>query len=203
MKQNSNISTVNILTEQTNMFDIIEKNPKEISKESLESVKTNTIEVPETIIENKKTENLEQLTKEQQQYIDKNNILNNKNVSKIIIHSKGSISIEYKIDEAYKSEYINKNGKLEFSYPDKTPVMPWDEIYYYSDEIFYTDVQNQIVEELKQNLTGIIDIIKRKGDEKIFILLKDKILGITRDGITLPYNITNIKYKNDEIVEKK
>ncbi len=143
------------------------------------------------------------LTEEQQKFLDKNKIMENENLSRIILYSKGSIMVEIKELDIFTAHYINSEGKEGFAYKNKATVLPWDKIIYYSPEfksISLTEVQENKLQRLLDERKDIKRVIHRKGDENILVELTDGIISITPIGWKLPFeSINHIECSEDEV----
>jgi hypothetical protein len=194
---------------QLSIFDMkITEKPKKVTVVAEKITKTEVLSTEilseVTPIENEKVASPLKPTKKQQQFLNKNKFMENGNLSRIIIHSKGSITVEIKESDTFTSHYINTEGKEEFSYSKKSPVLPGDKIFYYNpslENISLTKIQTDKLQKLlcKQR-ESINRVIHRKGDENILIELTDKIISITPIGWELPFeSISTIDCVEDEI----
>jgi hypothetical protein len=147
--------------------------------------------------EQKVTEIGNSYTEKQGKVIDKYKGFNN--LERIIHYCGGGIGIELFNEEGYKTIYINKQGKEEFTSGKKLPVLLMDRIIYYK---FFQSVINNMQEEklkevLKENPEGIV--IRRKADDRIQVQLPDKVISINPIGWTLEYQGCRAVYENDEV----
>lgn len=152
--------------------------------------------------ENEKTENPSKLTDKQQQYLDKNRVMENENLSRIILHAKGGITVEIKESGTFISHYINSEGQKQFDYPSKSSLMPWDRVYYYNpifkNEI--TQIQENKLQKLLETRKDIKKVIHRKGDENIILELEEGVLSVNPIGWELPFeSMDHVECSEDEI----
>lgn len=150
-----------------------------------------------------KTANPLELTKDQQKFLDKNKLMENGNLTRIILHLKGSIMVEIKELDMFTAHYINTEGKEEFIYKNKAIVMPWDKIIYCSlefEKIPLTEVQENKLQRLLNERKDIKTVIHRKGDENILIEIPGRIIDITPIGWELPFEtIKHVECTEDEV----
>jgi hypothetical protein len=142
------------------------------------------------------------ITLEQQKVIDIFKIQSN--VSRLIAYKDGNLGIETKEEGNFKTHYINKNGKEEFSFTKRSPVLPWDKIIYFScehEKIRFTKVQTDKLQRLLcKRRKDIKQVIHRKGDENIFVEFEDTVIDILPNGWELEFKtINHIECEDDEI----
>lgn len=137
----------------------------------------------------------------QQEYINKNKIYGNKNLSRLIGYVWGWIGIEFKYENAYRTIYINKDGKEEFSIQKKSSVLPMDKVLYCENpniEINY--IQKELIDSIMAK-EHVKRLIHRKGDENILIELSDRVISVLPNGWALDfYNISAVECSEDEIL---
>lgn len=145
------------------------------------------------------------VTIEQQKVINK--FKKENSITRIILYSGGSIGIETELNtNEYLTYSINNQGKEDFKFNKKSPVLPWDKILYYNlkfECIKLTEIQSAALDKfLNSNRKDIKKIIKRKGDENILIEMIDKVVSITPIGWVLSFkNIIHVDYDNSELLE--
>lgn len=151
-----------------------------------------------------------ELTAEQQNFLNQNKIMENENLSRLILYAGNSLGIEtlckYAINADgtpyYKTIYLNREGKEEFTM-QKTPVLPTDRIIYYKTDFEINEVQKQKLQEVKETYKGKIKrIIHRHGDENILVEVEGKLLDIIPKGWILEFTeATHVDCSQDEVLE--
>lgn len=194
---------------QLSIFDMqITEKPKKVTEVAEKITKIEVLSTKilneVTPIENEKVIRPLEPTEKQQQFLNKNKFMENGNLSRIIIHSKGSITVEIKESDTFISHYINTEGKEEFSYSKKSPVLPWDKIIYYSSElkdISLTKIQADKLQKLLcKERESIQRVIHRKGDENILIEAPGKVIDILPNGWVIEFeSLDHINCEEDEI----
>lgn len=195
IKEKVKKSSKTILAGQVSIFDFkkinsVQKSINKISQREIESH-----EMPL------------KLTEKQKEFLKKNKIMENEGLSRILLHPDNSILIENQIKneegELYISHFINTEGKSEFYFYNKSPVLPWDRIFYYNpalEKIPLTKVQKCKLQNILDKTKAVKRVIHRKGDENIIIELESEIRSITPIGWELPFkNIKQIECKKDEV----
>lgn len=194
---------------QLSMFDMqIMEKPKKVTEVVEKITKTEVLstEILNKIIhvESEKTASPLKLTEKQQQFLSKNKFMESENLSRIIVHSKGSITVEIKELGTFTSHYINTEGKEEFSYSKKSPVLPWNKIFYYNpslENIPFTNIQTDKLQKLlcKQR-ESINRVIHRKADENILVEVPGKIIDILPNGWVIEFeSLDHIDCEEDEV----
>lgn len=190
---------------QVSLWDIeITQKPKEIIK-IVEKVTENedfiTISLKEiTTIENEKTDRPLKLTGKQQEFLDKNKIYENENLSRVIIYCSGGLGIELLEEAEFKTIYVNAEGVEEFTKNKKLPVLPMDKINYYKNELKANEIQEKKLLSLKGKFSGLKEI-RRKGDENIIAELPGKVISINSIGWVLEFQGVKAVYSEDEVVQ--
>ncbi len=189
----------NIAEGQLSLFDLeITPKPKKVTENP---VCVTEIINKVTSKENEKIEKHLELTEKQKDFLSKNNIMENENLSRIILHAKNGITIEVKESGTFISHYINAEGQKQFDYPSKSSVLPWDKIIYSAiKEVPLTEIQETKVQKLINEHKDIKRIVKRKGDENIILELTEGILSVNSIGWELPFESMNhIECSDDEV----
>lgn len=189
-----------ILPGQLSLWDIeIEEKPKEIIKNN-----ESFTESKDFITENQVscTNYKFEITDDQRKVIDK--FKQQKDVRRIIVYSKGSIGIEIKEEDGFVTNYITRDGKEEFSFNKKLPVLPWDKIIYHSlnyEKVPLTKVQTDKLQKLLCEQRNLIKrVVHRRGDESIFVEFSGKIVEILPNGWQLEFeSVNHIECEEDEI----
>lgn len=202
-KQDKNKSE--LIDGQISIFDLkITEKPKKVTKEE-EKVTEIEVFVTESLSkitheENEKSINSLAPTENQQRFLDKNNIIENENLSRVIKYCGGGLGIELVYENSYKTIYINTDGKEEFTIEKKSPVLPMDKILYYkASDIPLNSIQEEKLKNLLERMP-FKRVVHRKGDENILVELEDGIVSITPIGWELPFeSINNIECSEDEI----
>lgn len=181
---------------QLSIFDInIINKPKKV---------TETIKPDEVITKTSGliTEDNIKLTVEQKKVVDK--FMQQENLLRVIIYAKGSIGVEIKELDKIKTYYLNIEGKEEFNISSKSPVMPWDRIFYFDpkvEKVKFTQIQTDKLQTLLCKFRNDIKrVINRKGDENIIIEFPEKIVSILPNGWELEFkNLNHIDCLEEEI----
>lgn len=190
---------------QVSLWDIeITQKPKEITKTE-EKVTQNkdllTISLKEiTSMENEKTERPLELTVKQQEFLQKNKVYENENLSRVISYFSGGLGIELQEENEFKTIYVNAEGKEEFTKNKKLPVLPMDRIIYYKNELKANEIQEKKLLSLKQE-NNDLKVIRRKGDENIIAELTSKVISINSIGWVLEFQEVKAIYSEDEVVQ--
>lgn len=144
-----------------------------------------------------------ELTAEQQNFINQNKIMENENLSRVILYADGSLGVELNRMNNFETLYINTNGEKEFTLSKKSPVLPNDKISYYKTDFDINTIQQQKLQEVKEQYKNKIKrIIHRHGDENILIEVEGKLFDIIPKGWVLEFTeTTHIDCKQDEILE--
>lgn len=151
-------------------------------------------------IENEKTDKYLELTVKQQEFLDKNKIYENENLSRVIIYCSGGLGIELQEKTEFKTIYVNAEGSEEFTKNKKLPVLPMDRIIYYKNQVRANEIQEKKLLNLKQKCKDSKEI-RRKGDENILVELSDKIISINSIGWVLEFQGVKAIYSENEVVQ--
>lgn len=198
---------------QLSIFDIqITEKPKKVTQKAEMAIENSVLVTEKPVLAtkiitkvtpegNEKTEKPLELTEKQKDFLNKNKVMENGNLSRIIIHAKGSITVEIKESDTFTSQYINPEGKEEFSYSNRSTVLPWDKIFYSAiKEVPLTEIQETKVQKLINEHKDIRRIVKRKGDENIILELEEGILSINSIGWELPFeSVDHVECSEDEV----
>lgn len=164
--------------------------------------------VKDIIIQNsepkiEKTEKPLELTAEQQNFLTQNKIMENENLSRLILYTGGSLGIELNRMNNFETLYINTNGEKEFTLSKKSPVLPNDKISYYKTDFGINTIQQQKLQEIKEQYQNKIKrIIHRHGDENILVEVEGKLLDIISNGWVLEFTeATHVDCIKDEVLE--
>lgn len=167
------------------------------------------VEKPKTIINkvtpmgNEKSINLLESTELQQKFLDKNRIMENENLYRLIKYCGGGLGIELATPGGYKTIYVNKEGHEEFTKDKKLPVLPMDKILYCKTvDIPLNSLQENKLEDLRRKYP-LAKIVKRKGDENVILLLEDKVISINAKGWVLEFNNVQAAYGDDEVIKEE
>lgn len=187
-KQDKN--KIEFIDGQISIFDLkITEKPKKVTKIEVSVTKSNDLTT-----ENKEsfTNIAVEITQQQQKVIDK--FKATQIVNRIIIYAKGSIGIEVK-EAGFTTHYISREGKEEFCFNAKSPVLPWDKIIYYMQE--KVPLVKEQVDKLQALLSKRRDDIKRvlhrKGDENLLVECGGRIISILANG-------WQIEFKSKELI---
>lgn len=190
---------------QVSLWDIeITQKPKEITKTEENVTESNnllTISLKEiTTIKNEKTGKTLELTVKQQEFLDKNKIYENENLSRVISYCSGGLGIELQEGTEFKTIYVNAEGNEEFTKNKKLPVLPMDRIIYYKSDVKVNEIQEKKLLSLKQKFSDLKEI-RRKGDENIIAELPCKVISINSIGWVLEFQGVKATYSEDEVVQ--
>lgn len=119
------------------------------------------------------------------------------NLNRIIHYCGGGVGIELKQEDGFRTIYVNREGKEEFTKDKKLAVLPMDKILLYKEELKTNEIQEQRLTELKDN---IIKVVRRKGDENVIVEIKDKVISINSKGWILEFNNCKTIYEEKEIL---
>lgn len=136
------------------------------------------------------------ITDHQQRAIEKHRNLSNR----IVQYCGGGIGIEFKDGDTYKTLYINKLGKEEFSTLNQVPLTPMDEILEHKEDYKINDIQEKKLLQLREKY-NISSYIKREGDPNIIIHVPGRAISINKLGWALEYNNCDISYKEPEVIK--
>lgn len=192
---------------QVSLWDIeITQKPKKITKTE-EKITENedlfTISLKEiTAIENEKTEKPLELTVKQQDFLQKNKIDENENLSRVISYCSGGFGIELQEGNEFRTIYVNTEGKEEFTKNKKLPILPMDKIIYYKNELKANEIQEKKLLSLKQENNDLKEI-RRKGDENIIAELTSKVISINSIGWGLEFQEVKAIYSEDEVIQNE
>ncbi|ACQ52997.1 hypothetical protein [Clostridium botulinum] len=154
-----------------------------------------------TICKNDKTVSPLKPTEEQQKFLDKNKVMENDNLSRIIKYFGGGLGIELTAAEGFKTIYVNVQGKEEFTKEKKLPVLPMDKILLYQKDLQPNEIQEEKLKEIKSKHKALKEI-RRKGDDNIILELQDKVISINTIGWSLEFNNVQATYLEDEVIEE-
>lgn len=214
-RRKQEINKIEIIKGQLSIWDVeITNKPTSFTK-TAEKVTENAVSFSENTVlftkipskdENTKIEKplkpLE-LTEKQQQFLDKNKVMENENLTRIIKYCGGGLGVELGYENSVDTIYINTNGDKEFTSPKKMPVLPMDRIMYYKSALIeFNNTQEQKLKELLSNIPEG-KVIRRKGDENIIIEAEDKIISIIPKGWALEFNGSKAVYSDDEVEKKE
>lgn len=172
--------------------------------ESKEKVTENRVRISEfinkvTTTANEKTINPLKPTEGQQEFLDKNKIIKNENLSRIIKYSGGGLGIEVNEGGKFETIYLNKDGEQEFTKDKRLGVLPMDKILYYKEDLQPNSLQEDKLQELKLKYKAP-KIIKRKGDENILVEVQGKVISINTLGWVLEFNHVQA-YEESEVIK--
>lgn len=191
-------NNLELIPGQVSIFDIqiIEKTKK------VTEVEVSFTESRDFAIENKQsfTNAAVEVTEKQQKVIDK--FKASQVVSRVILYAKGSIGIETKESEGFKTHYINREGKEECSINAKSPVLPWDKIIYYMQgKVPFTKEQvDKLQTLLSKHRYDVKRVLHRKGDENLLIETSGKIISLLPNGWQIEFeSIEHIDCEETEI----
>lgn len=192
---------------QVSLWDIeFTQKPKEITKteekvtENEDFIRISLKEI--TTIENEKTEKPLELTVKQQEFLDKNKIYENENLSRVISYCSGGLGIELQEGSEFKTLYVNTEGKEEFTKNKKLPILPMDNIIYYKNELKANEIQEKKLLSLKQE-NNYLKEIRRKGDENIIAELPGRTISINSIGWVLEFQEVKAIYSEDEVIQNE
>lgn len=193
---------------QVSFFDLNENDTKNKSMANKEAVLDNSKDIMAKDIINKnveakidKVQKAIRPTKGQQKFLDYTKVIDNDNLSRIILYAGGGLGIEFKDKNGFMTLYLNSLGDKEFSVFNKIPVLPGDKIFYYKFKYELNYFQLQSLEKVRKKFKNIKRIIHRHGDENILVEIPGKILDINSRGLVLEFNeITHIDCEYDEIL---
>lgn len=142
-----------------------------------------------------KSRKIYDLTENQKEFLDKNKIMEDENLSRLILYCGGGLGIEIFRDYIFKTLYVNKDGQQEFYTLKKATVLPMDKILFHKGIFEANELQEQLVLDFKDKGT----VIRRKGDENIIVQDKGKIISINSKGWILEFNNCKAVYTDGEI----
>lgn len=125
---------------------------------------------------------------------------NKKDLSRIIQYCGGGYGIELLDQDAYKTIYLNKECKEEFSFNKKISVLPMDKILYYKQDLQLNSFQEERLKDLKVKYP-VAKVIKRRGHQDIILELQDKVISITPEWV-LEYQNVRAIYEEDEVIQE-
>lgn len=149
------------------------------------------------IVQNENPIDKLKITPEQQEFLNKNKIMENENLSRLIKQCCGYLAIEISYEDSYVTSYINTMGIKEFDSPKKVQVLPMDKILYYKSLDF--KVNNTQEEKLLKIKDKALKVIRRKGDENIIIITEKNVISINSIGWVLEWNGIEVIYDEDEV----
>lgn len=172
---------------QLSLWDI------EITQKSISVIKMEENFTKIEVLDIKKANSV---TKEQEKIIKE--YKGNTRLQRIIQYCGGGVGIELLDKEAYKTIYVNKEGKEEFSFNKKIPVMPMDKILYYKQDLRPNGLQEERLQSLKAKYP-MAKVIKRRGNQDIILELQDKVICITLEWV-LELDNVEVIYSEDEVI---
>ncbi|WP_082141608.1 hypothetical protein [Clostridium carboxidivorans] len=200
---------------QLSIFDIqITEKPKSFTKKAEMAIENGVLVTENPVLatkiitkvackENEKIINPLVPTEEQQQFLKKNKVKENENLSRVIKYCGGGLGIEVVYENSYRTIYINKDGREEFTIPNKSPVLPMDKIMYYKSEFNANTIQKENLQKVLGKFKNSIKrVIKRKGDSNILIELSDNVIDILENGWIIDFTSINRVDCNQEDVMK-
>ncbi|NOW85565.1 hypothetical protein B0H39_003446 [Clostridium beijerinckii] len=149
------------------------------------------------IVQNENPIDKLKITPEQQEFLNKNKVMENENLSRLIKQCCGYIAIEIAYEDSYVTTYINMMGIKEFDSPKKVQVLPMDKILYYKSLDFKAN--NTQEEKLLKIKDKALKVIRRKGDENIIIITEKNVISINSIGWVLEWNGIKVIYDEDEV----
>lgn len=213
MKGNKNKTESFMLPGQLTLWDIeITEKPKNVTENPIldtkiteKNLETGVLYTELSIVnkteKNEKPSKPLELTDKQRDFITKNDYFKNENLSRIIKYCGGGVGIELLHGEGYKTIYVNAEGKEEFTFVKKIPILPMDETVYYKDsEVRFTKIQEEKFKELQSSTPGA-KVINRKGDDNIILEYADKVVSINLQGWVLEFNGCKAVYEDDEVLQ--
>jgi hypothetical protein len=183
---------IEILPGQLSIWDVVfTEKPNKIIK-SLKEIKENKNDKPIKPLK---------LTDKQKEFLNKNQVMKNENLSRIIKYCGGGLGIEIKHNKSYSTIYVNAAGKKEFEFKNKSRVLPMDKIIYYNEDMKANDLQKKKLKEVMQS-ENIKRGVRRKGDENILVECEEKVISINSKGWKLEFNsISKVECSENEILE--
>lgn len=176
----------NIIEGQISFWDIKITKPKEkITEKPISFTKT----------KEKVTENTDSFT-----LLEKYKTI--ENLSRIIKYCGGGYGIELQEGMEFKTIYLNKEGKEEFQFNKKSPVLPMDKILICNGQVSSNKLQEERLQSVKSKYP-MAKIIKRKGDENIILALENKVISVNRKGWVLEFSNVQAVYSLDEVVREE
>ena len=146
------------------------------------------------------TKTYKTITPEQQAITDKYKA--REDLSRIIHTRSKYLVIELINNKEYESIYYNEKGLEEFRHSKKALVLINDKILKFNGEFKANELQEKRLYNLKDKYPECIEI-RRKGDENIILILKDKIVSINSLGWELEFFEYKAIYEDDEVVQEK
>lgn len=193
---------------QLTLWDIeITEKPSSFTKtEKKESKLNDSFTTLSPVIIKKETEKPQkciELTSEQQDFLDKNKIFENENLNRVIKYCGGGVGVELLQGSTINTIYVNKEGKQEYTFDKKIPVLPMDKILYYKTAVteFNSKQQERLTDLLREVPNG--KVIKRKGDENILVDVQDMVISINSAGWVLEFDGCKAIYTEDEVEYKE
>lgn len=185
---------------QISIFDIdVTKFNKKVTEVEVKTTKLSS-NATETKID--KDKRPLKLTAQQEKFLSDNKILENENLSRIIIYACGHIGIELKESLGVKTSIYDRECKLVTEFDKEINVIALDKIYYSSIKYELTDMQLKKLEELKSKIKSY-KVIQRFGDRNLTIVHPNGVTSINTKGWVLDYiSITDVKHKKEEVLEE-
>lgn len=137
------------------------------------------------------------ITPEQQKFLNKNKVMENENLSRLIKQCCGYLAIEMAYEDSYVATYLNTMGIKEFDSPKKVQAIPMDKILYYKSSDFKAN--NTQEEKLLEIKDKALKVIRRKGDENIIVITEKNVISINSIGWVLEWNGIKVIYDEDEV----
>lgn len=200
------------LPNQLSVWDIsFTENPKKVTKteeklteikDSFTKNKSKKIEIPNQnkSLENEKSIKPLELTALQQDFINKNEFMKSENLSRIIQYCGGGLGIELQLEDNFRTIYVNREGKEEFEFNKKSPVLPMDKILYYKEDLKPNEIQEEKLKKLQEEF-NIEKVIRRKGDKNIIAEVSGKVISINSLGWVLEFDNVQAIYSEDEVIK--
>ncbi|KEH93237.1 hypothetical protein [Clostridium botulinum] len=142
------------------------------------------------------------LTELQQKFLDKNSVMKNENLSRLIKYCSGGLGIELIAPGGFKTIYVNKQGIEEFEFYKRINVLPMDQVLYYKHELKINELQEDRLKTIKEKYEDIKEI-RRKGDENIIVEAHGKVISINSKGWILEFNNVQAIYSPKEVIQEQ
>ena len=185
-----------------NIIEVVEKVTKTNEKITEKPINITELSSVESENENDKDKRPLKLTFKQDEFLKENQILENENLSRVIIYACGHIGIEYEALEGIETIVYSKGAEEILRRPKEIPIIAIDKIYYSKKDYEINDIQKTRLEKIREDF-NIKHIISRKGDKNLIVIHDNGIIGVNPIGWTMNYeNINNIEYTEDEILNE-
>ncbi|KGN00328.1 hypothetical protein IRP63_05305 [Clostridium botulinum] len=143
-----------------------------------------------------------ELTELQQKFLDKNSVIKNENLSRLIKYCSGGLGIELIAPGGFKTIYVNKQGVEEFELDKRINVLPMDQVLYYKKGLKINDLQENRLKIIKEKYKRLKEI-RRKGDENIIVEAHGKVISINHIGWILEFNNVQAIYSQNEVIQEQ